>query len=59
MPTEAQVLDVEVWGLGGKKVKEAQNSFLKREQLFTEQRRKVNFLFFSQTLFFFTSLNCY
>lgn len=42
LPTEAQVLDVEVWGLGGKKVKEAQNSFLKREQLFTEQRRKID-----------------
>ncbi|KAK1421029.1 hypothetical protein QVD17_23077 [Tagetes erecta] len=47
LPTEAQVLEVEVWGLGGEKVKEAQNMFQKREQLFTEQRRKVDLKTFS------------
>ncbi|KAI7734162.1 hypothetical protein M8C21_026394 [Ambrosia artemisiifolia] len=47
LPTEAQVLEVEVWGLGGEKVKEAQNRFLKREQLFTEQRRTVDLKTFS------------
>ncbi|XP_076952824.1 uncharacterized protein LOC143626717 [Bidens hawaiensis] len=47
LATEAQILEVEVWGLGGKKIKEAQNLFLKREQLFTEQRRKVDLKTFS------------
>ncbi|KAI3776431.1 hypothetical protein L1987_46213 [Smallanthus sonchifolius] len=47
LPTEAQVLEVEVWGLGGEKIKEAQNAFQKREQLFTEQRRKVDLKTFS------------
>lgn len=47
LPTEAQILDIEVWGLGGKRVKEVQNSFQKREQLFTEQRRKVDLKTFS------------
>lgn len=43
LPTEASVLDVEVWGLGGKKAKEIQDSYRNREALFTEQRRKVKF----------------
>ncbi|KAF5803742.1 putative TLDc domain-containing protein [Helianthus annuus] len=47
LPTEAHILEVEVWGLGGEKVKEAQNIFLKRELLFTEQRRKVDLKTFS------------
>ncbi|XP_071698531.1 uncharacterized protein [Rutidosis leptorrhynchoides] len=47
LPTEAHVLNVEVWGLGGEKVKEVQNSLQKREQLFTEQRRKVDLKTFS------------
>lgn len=47
LPTEAQVLDVEAWGLGGEKIKKIQNSFQKREQLFTEQRRKVDLKTFS------------
>ncbi|KMS99635.1 hypothetical protein BVRB_1g022040 [Beta vulgaris subsp. vulgaris] len=42
LPTEASVLDVEVWGLGGKKAKEIQDSYRNREALFTEQRRKVD-----------------
>lgn len=41
LPVEARVLDVEVWGLGGRTAREVQISFQKREQLFTEQRRKV------------------
>ncbi|PWA81120.1 TLD-domain containing nucleolar protein [Artemisia annua] len=47
LPTEAHVLDVEVWGLGGEKIKQLQNSLQKREQLFTEQRRKVDLKTFS------------
>ncbi|XP_019152888.1 PREDICTED: uncharacterized protein LOC109149534 [Ipomoea nil] len=39
---EASVLDVEVWGLGGKKAKETQTAYKRREELFTEQRRKVD-----------------
>lgn len=41
LPVEASILDVEVWGLGGSTAKEIQNSYKKREELFTEQRRKV------------------
>lgn len=41
LPLEASVLDVEVWGLGGRSAKEVQNANQKREDLFTEQRRKV------------------
>lgn len=47
LPTQAQVLEVEVWGLGGEKIKELQTSFQKREQLFTEQRRKIDLKTFS------------
>ncbi|XP_077220878.1 TLD-domain containing nucleolar protein [Tasmannia lanceolata] len=39
---EASVLEVEVWGLGGKSAKEVQDSYKKREQLFSEQRRTVD-----------------
>lgn len=42
LPLEGKVIEVEVWGLGGKAAKEVQNAFKKREELFTEQRRKVN-----------------
>ncbi|KAL4309693.1 hypothetical protein GQ457_01G009310 [Hibiscus cannabinus] len=42
LPVEASISEVEVWGLGGKHAKEVQNSFKKREELFTEQRRKVD-----------------
>ncbi|XP_027091389.1 uncharacterized protein [Coffea arabica] len=42
LPLEASVLEVEVWGLGGRTAKEVQNSYKKREELFTEQRRKVD-----------------
>lgn len=41
LPIEASVLEVEVWGLGGRAVKDTQTSYKNREQLFTEQRRKV------------------
>lgn len=41
LPTEALISEVEVWGLGGKAAKEVQDSYKKREDLFTEQRRKV------------------
>ncbi|KAF7141971.1 hypothetical protein RHSIM_Rhsim06G0023700 [Rhododendron simsii] len=42
LPVEALILDVEVWGLAGKTAKDVQTSYQKREQLFTEQRRKVD-----------------
>ncbi|KAI4345120.1 hypothetical protein L6164_012277 [Bauhinia variegata] len=42
LPTEALISEVEVWGLGGKEAMKVQNSYKKREELFTEQRRKVD-----------------
>lgn len=42
LPVESSISEVEVWGLGSKTAKEVQNSYKKREQLFTEQRRKVD-----------------
>lgn len=41
LPVEASILEVEAWGFGGSTAKEIQNSYKKREELFTEQRRKV------------------
>lgn len=41
LPLEALVLEVEIWGLGGRTAKEVQDAHKKREDLFTEQRRKV------------------
>lgn len=41
LPVEALVLDVEAWALGGKAAKEVQEAYKKREELFTDQRRKV------------------
>ncbi|KAF7840077.1 TLD domain-containing protein KIAA1609-like protein [Senna tora] len=42
LPTEASISEVEVWGLGGNVAKKVQDSYKKREELFTEQRRKVD-----------------
>ncbi|KAK4387470.1 hypothetical protein Sango_2353600 [Sesamum angolense] len=42
LPVEAAVLEVEAWGLGGRTAREIQASYKKREELFTEQRRKVD-----------------
>ncbi|KAL9244110.1 hypothetical protein vseg_017918 [Gypsophila vaccaria] len=42
LPVEASVLDVEVWGLGGKAAKEVHISYQKREELFTAQRRTID-----------------
>ncbi|CAI9116894.1 OLC1v1018176C3 [Oldenlandia corymbosa var. corymbosa] len=42
LPTEMSVLEVEIWGLGGKRAKDVQTSYKKREEIFTEQRRKVD-----------------
>ncbi|OMO87458.1 TLDc [Corchorus capsularis] len=42
LPVEAPILEVEVWGLGGRTAKEVQIAYKKREELFTEQRRKVD-----------------
>lgn len=42
LPIEALILEVEVWGLGGRSAKRTQASYRRREELFTEQRRKVD-----------------
>ncbi|KAG5613447.1 hypothetical protein H5410_024728 [Solanum commersonii] len=42
LPVEASIMDVEVLGLGGKRAGDIQSSYKKREELFTEQRRKVD-----------------
>lgn len=42
LTTEATILDVEAWGLGGKIAEQGQAMYKRREQLFTEQRRKVD-----------------
>ncbi|KAL9667520.1 hypothetical protein QQ045_001881 [Rhodiola kirilowii] len=47
LPVEAAVYTVEVWGLGTKSAKAQQNSHKKREELFTEQRRKIDLKTFS------------
>lgn len=43
LPVEASVLDVEVWGLGGEATRRQQDRYKKRENIFSEQRRKVLF----------------
>ncbi|XP_047325683.1 uncharacterized protein LOC124929379 [Impatiens glandulifera] len=42
LAVEAVVSEVEVWGLGGSHARKFQNSFKQREELFTNQRRKVD-----------------
>ncbi|XP_008776884.2 uncharacterized protein LOC103696933 [Phoenix dactylifera] len=42
LPVEAVVLEIEVWGFGGRTAKEQQDAYRKRETLFSEQRRKVD-----------------
>ncbi|GJN01429.1 hypothetical protein PR202_ga18695 [Eleusine coracana subsp. coracana] len=42
LPVEASVLDIEVWGLGGETTKRQQDVYKKRENIFSEQRRKVD-----------------
>ncbi|KAL8098441.1 hypothetical protein AgCh_031265 [Apium graveolens] len=42
LPLEASVIEVEVWGLGGTSAKEVQHAHKTREDLFTEQRRRVD-----------------
>lgn len=42
LPVEASILGVEVWGLGGETSKRQQNLHKKREDIFSEQRRKVD-----------------
>ncbi|KAL1205392.1 hypothetical protein V5N11_011292 [Cardamine amara subsp. amara] len=42
LPVEALVLDIEAWGLGGNAAREVQETYQKREELFTNQRRKID-----------------
>lgn len=42
LPVEATISDVCVWGLGGRRPREVQLSYKKREDLFTQQRRKID-----------------
>ncbi|KAI4320952.1 hypothetical protein MLD38_034383 [Melastoma candidum] len=42
LAVDGSILEVEAWGLGGSSSKESQTSYKKREQLFTEQRRRVD-----------------
>lgn len=42
LAVEGLISEVEVWGFGGKAAKEVQNSYKKREELFNEQRRKID-----------------
>ncbi|KAL5778172.1 hypothetical protein ACOSP7_011098 [Xanthoceras sorbifolium] len=42
LPADALISGVEVWGLGGKTARQIQTSYKKREELFTDQRRKVD-----------------
>ncbi|XP_050364514.1 uncharacterized protein LOC126783146 [Argentina anserina] len=42
LPVDALITEVEIWGLGGRGAKDVQDSYKDREQLFTEQRRKVD-----------------
>lgn len=42
LAVEAVISEVEVWGLGGEVAKEVQSSYKRREELFNEQRRKVD-----------------
>ncbi|KAG6548470.1 hypothetical protein Mapa_009958 [Marchantia paleacea] len=41
-PVSARMLEIEIWGLGGEKAEQDQAKFLKRENLFSEQRRKID-----------------
>ncbi|CAI0435318.1 unnamed protein product [Linum tenue] len=47
LQVEALISEVEVWGLGGEAARSVQTSYKKREELFTEQRRKVDLKTFS------------
>ncbi|XP_078448351.1 TLD-domain containing nucleolar protein [Wolffia australiana] len=42
LPVEAFILELEAWGLGGSAVMDQQKAYRKREELFSEQRRKVD-----------------
>ena len=44
LPVEAMISEIEVWGLGGNAAKDVQYSYKRREELFTEQRRKVSYI---------------
>ncbi|KAL8128961.1 hypothetical protein V2J09_018116 [Rumex salicifolius] len=47
LPVEDAISDVYVWGLGGRRAKEVQLSYKNREDLFTQQRRKIDLKTFS------------
>ncbi|KAL8459112.1 hypothetical protein ACS0TY_036546 [Phlomoides rotata] len=42
LPTEASILQVEAWGLGGTKPLKVQAAYKKREEIFTDQRRTID-----------------
>ncbi|WCJ35130.1 TLD-domain containing nucleolar protein [Euphorbia peplus] len=42
LAVEASIAEIEVWGLGGKAARATQSSYKKREELFIEQRRKID-----------------
>ncbi|KFK33195.1 hypothetical protein AALP_AA6G342400 [Arabis alpina] len=42
LPVDALVSDIEAWALGGKKAKDIQETYKQREELFTNQRRKID-----------------
>lgn len=42
LPTEASILQVEAWGLGGTTALKVQEAYKKREEIFTGQRRAVS-----------------
>lgn len=41
LASEAAILEIEAWGLGGRVAREQQEAYKRREQLFSEQRRMV------------------
>lgn len=57
LPVEASISEVEIWGLGGGGAKDVQDSYKNREQLFTEQRRKVIHLHQTRSIFWIVKVN--
>ncbi|KAK8944782.1 hypothetical protein KSP39_PZI007971 [Platanthera zijinensis] len=47
LPVEAKLVEAEAWGFGGSSAQNQQDAYKKREDLFTEQRRRVDLKNFS------------